>query len=96
MKQISFQSRKKKQWKKFQQPPNIRESTGFNFPIYGIKIVHIQNKIKHRKTNIMWYLSYVDSNFKNDADELIYKTETDSQILETNLWLLKGKHGGEG
>ena len=34
--------------------------------------------------------------FKNDTNELIYKTETDSQILKTNLWLPKGKRGGEG
>ena len=29
--------------------------------------------------------------FKNDTNELIYKTETDTQILKTNLWLPKGK-----
>ena len=26
----------------------------------------------------------------------IYKTETDSQTSKTNLWLPKGKGGGEG
>ena len=31
---------------------------------------------------------------KNDTNELIYKTETDSQTSETNLWLLKGKGVG--
>ena len=25
-----------------------------------------------------------------------YKTKTDSKILRTNLWLPKGKHGGQG
>ena len=34
--------------------------------------------------------------FKNDTNELIYKTETDSQISKTNLWLPKAKHGGGG
>ena len=29
---------------------------------------------------------------KNDTNELIYKTETDSKTLKTNLWLPKGKH----
>ena len=29
-----------------------------------------------------------------EVNELIYKTETDSQTLKTNLWLLKGKGGG--
>ena len=33
---------------------------------------------------------------KNDTNELIYKTETDLQISKTNLWLPKGKLGGEG
>ena len=32
---------------------------------------------------------------KNDTDELINKTEIDSQTLKTNLWLPKGK-GGQG
>ena len=32
--------------------------------------------------------------FKNDTHELFYKTETDSQILKSNLRLQKGKHGG--
>ena len=29
--------------------------------------------------------------FKNDTNELIYKTEKDSQTQKTNLWLPKGK-----
>ena len=33
---------------------------------------------------------------KKDTNELIYKIETDSQTLKTNLWLPKGKSGGEG
>ena len=33
---------------------------------------------------------------KNDTNELIYKTETDSQTLKTNLWLPKWKHEREG
>ena len=34
----------------------------------------------------MWNLKY--------ANELIYKTETDSQTWKTNLWLPKGKKEG--
>ena len=34
-------------------------------------------------------------NLKNDTNELIYKIETDSQTLRINLWLLKGKGGGD-
>ena len=34
-------------------------------------------------------------NLNNNTNELIYKTETDSQSSKTSLWLPKGK-GGEG
>ena len=34
-------------------------------------------------------------NLRNDVNELIYKTETDSQTQRTNLHLPKGKGGGE-
>ena len=32
---------------------------------------------------------------KNNTNELISQTETDSQILKITLWLPKGKHQGE-
>ena len=35
-------------------------------------------------------------NLKNDINERIYKTERDPQTQRTNLWLPKGKGGGEG
>ena len=34
-------------------------------------------------------------NLKKDTNELIYKTETDSQTLKRNLQLPNGKDGGE-
>ena len=33
-------------------------------------------------------------NLKYGTDELIYKTETDSQTKKTKLWLPKGKQEG--
>ena len=36
------------------------------------------NEVSQRKTNIISYHLYVES-LKNDTNELIYKTETDSQ-----------------
>ena len=33
---------------------------------------------------------------KNNTNELIYKTETNSQISKTNAWLPKEKLGQEG
>ena len=35
-------------------------------------------------------------NLKYDSNELIYETETDSQTQRTDLWLPRGKQGGEG
>ena len=35
-------------------------------------------------------------NLKNETNELMYKTEIDPQTQKTNLWLSKGKGGGEG
>ena len=44
------------------------------------------SEVRQKKINItyMW-------NLKNDTNELIYKTETDSQISKSNLQLPKGK-----
>ena len=41
------------------------------------------------------YHLYVESK-KKDTNELIYKTETNSQTQKTNLWLPKGKVGVRG
>ena len=35
--------------------------------------------------------SYVESNFKDDMNELTYKTEMDLKISKIKLWLSKGK-----
>ena len=37
---------------------------------------------------------HVEFNFKNDINELIYKTEKDLQISKTNVWIPKGKGRG--
>ena len=42
-----------------------------------------------------YYITYM-WNLKNNTNESIYKTEADSQTQKTNLWLPKGKGGGEG
>ena len=35
-------------------------------------------------------------NLRNNTNESICKTETDSQTQKTNLWLPKGKRGRQG
>ena len=49
------------------------------------------NEVRERQ---IWYHSSVESHFANDINELIYKSETDSQTSETKCRLQKGKHGG--
>ena len=51
----------------------------------------IPSKVSQRKANI---LSLICRILKNGTNELIYKIETDSQTLKTDLWLPKGKGGG--
>ena len=52
----------------------------------------ILSEVSQRQTSCdithMWSL------MKNGANELIYKTETDSQILKSNLWLPRGNGRG--
>ena len=56
----------------------------------------ILSEESQRRTNIIWYHFYVESN-KNDTTELIYKTEANSQISKSILWLLiKWNHWGDG
>ena len=50
----------------------------------------ILSEVRQRKTNIICYHLYVGS-LKNDTGELIYKTEIDSQMQKTNLWLSNRK-----
>ena len=50
--------------------------------------------VRQRKTNT-WHHLHVGAP-KNDANVLIYTTETDSQTLKANLWLPKGKDWGRG
>ena len=42
----------------------------------------------------IYTIAYIQNLKKNDTNELIYKT--DSQTSKTNLWLPKGKGRGEG
>ena len=51
--------------------------------------------IKWSQTETDKYLNTYMWNLKTDVDELIYKTEVDSQTKKRNLSLSKGK-GGKG
>ena len=58
-------------------------------------IITVSEIIQDKTNNIRYHL-YVESNKNVNTKELIYKTETNSQILRSNLWLPQGKElGGE-
>ena len=52
----------------------------------------ILSEVSQKKPSIIYYL-HVESK-KNDINEFIYKIETDSQILKTNM-VIGGKGEGE-
>ena len=45
-----------------------------------------------RQRQILYVITYM-WNLKNNTNQSIYKTETDSQTQKTNLWLPQGKEG---
>ena len=53
--------------------------------------IFMYNKVSQTKTNHMITHMW---NQRNDTNELVYKTEIDSWIYKTKLWLSKGKSGG--
>ena len=56
----------------------------------------ILNEVKSdRERQISYDITYM-WDLKYDTNELIYKTEADSQTQKTNLWLPKGKGVGLG
>ena len=52
----------------------------------------ILSEAKDRERQISYGITHMwDLILKNDTNDVIYKTEKDSPILKTNLWLPKGK-----
>ena len=52
----------------------------------------IRSEVNQTKTNIIWYCWYVEP-WKKDTNELIYKTEIDSQ-RESKFMINKGEREG--
>ena len=53
----------------------------------------IQSEVSQKEKNKYHILTHVCGTQKNGTNELIYKTEIESQIQKTNLWLPGGKGG---
>ena len=71
------------------QPQNKNEIMPFAATWMVLKII-ILSEVSQRQ--ISYNFTYM-WNLKYDTNELIYKTETDSQTQKTNLWLPKGQRG---
>ena len=63
-------------------------ATWMDLDIFILSEVSQTEKDKYMNISYMWNLKN-----KNDTNELIVKTRTDSQSLKTNLWLPKEKCG---
>ena len=61
----------------------------------GPRDYHTKRSKSESERQIPYDITYM-WNLKYDTNELIYKTETDSQTQKTNLRLPKGKLRGEG
>ena len=62
----------------------------------GSRDYHTKRSKSDRERQISYDITYMWNLKKNDTNELIYKTETDSHTLKTNLWLPKWERWGEG
>ena len=51
----------------------------------------ILSEVNQTEKDIPCDITYMWNLKKNDTNELIYKTKTDSQTQKTNLWLPRGK-----
>ena len=56
--------------------------------------ISILSEVNQAEKSKYHMISLTSGILKNDLNELIYKTEIDSQTCKTNLWLTKGKGGG--
>ena len=59
----------------------------------GLEIL-ILSEVSHTDTDKYHTISLICRIKEKDTNELIYKTETDSQTSKTNLWLPKQKGKG--
>ena len=58
-----------------------------------LELITLNEVLQVRERQISHDITY-SGILNNDMNELIYKTEIDSQTLSTNIWVLKGKGGG--
>ena len=54
----------------------------------------ILSEVRQTEEDKYHMISLISGILKNGTNELIYRTERDSQTQKTNLWLPQGKGGG--
>ena len=60
----------------------------------GWEVIILSEVNQTEKDSISYDIAYM-WNLKNETNELMYKTEIDSQTEKINVWLSKGKGVGE-
>ena len=56
----------------------------------------IQSEVSQKEKNKYHILTHICGIQKNGADELVCKTEIETQMQRTNVWTPSGESGGEG
>ena len=67
----------------------------FATPWMGLEII-ILSEVKSNRGEISSDILYMQNLKRNDTNEHINKTETDSRTSRMNLWLPRGKGDGKG
>ena len=69
-------------------PKKVKTLVPFAVTWMNLEII-ILSELSQTKVNIIWYHSFVESDFFNDLNELIYKTETDR--FQKKIMITKGE-----
>ena len=75
--------------------PAMKKNEIMPFAARGMDLEFITlNEVSQKEKDRYRRIALICVIFKKDTNELIYKTEIDSQTYKTNIWLPKWRRGG--